>query len=49
MTEHIRRDANYAAHSFVRAAIVDVIDKVRVEEISNCVYDIVCMEYYDLI
>lgn len=44
--EHIKREANFAAHSLAREAIINVVDKVWIEEISNCIYGIVNREQF---
>jgi hypothetical protein len=41
-----KRDANSAAHGLAREAVKHVIDKVRVKEISNCIYDILIREQF---
>lgn len=38
--KHVQRDANSASHSLAREAILDVIDRVLVEEASSCIYGI---------
>jgi len=42
--EHVKRDANYAAHFLACETIYSVIDKVLVEEISKCICGIVTNE-----
>jgi len=47
--EHVKRAANSTAHILVREAFSYVIDRVWVEEISYCIYDIVNKEQWLLI
>ncbi len=49
MVEHVKRAANSTAHILVREAFSYVIDRVLVEEISYCIYDIVNKEQWLLI
>ena len=44
--KHLKRDANSAAHSLARKAILDVINKVWVKETSSCIYGIVNREQF---
>jgi ribonuclease HI len=43
---HVKRDANSAAHVLAREAIKNVIDRVWVEETPNCIYGIVLREQF---
>ncbi len=38
--DHVNRDTNSVAHSLARGTINDVMNKIQLEEISNCVYRI---------
>jgi hypothetical protein len=44
--KHLQRDANSAAHSLAKEAILDVIDRVWVKETSSCIYGIANREQF---
>ena len=39
--EHVERDANSSTYKLARKTATNVVDNVWLEEISNCIYDII--------
>jgi ribonuclease HI len=46
---HTKRATNYAAHGLAKEAILNVIDRVWMEEIPSCIYDFVTLEHHALL
>jgi ribonuclease HI len=46
---HSKRTNNYAAHGLAKEAVLNVMNKVWMEEISNCICDVVSSELYALV
>ena len=42
---HVRREANGAAHSLAKAAVLYVFDYTWMGEIPNCIHDVILREF----
>lgn len=46
--EHVKRGANAAAHGLAKTVVNDIIDKIWMEEIPSCIFDVVLSKLFAL-